>query len=358
MASQKQKTPHWVPGEALHYIEHVTFGRPIRAIARERGVHASTILRQVRKTEERREDVLIDMALERLHANTADGAEKAMHKDRDMNVIVETRPLPDDETLDSEALRILARLAETGACLAIARDMEKAVVVRDTEDGQQLRTAIVDRTVAEALALKDWIAATGNGRIARYRITTAGRMALRRLMEVAGEQGRGGASYKGHGGIGTGSMEDDTARRRRQRYAAAESPLLMLSRRRDKSGVPFLSTELVAAGERLREDYELAQMSGSAPNDWQEFVSGEGGSLPPAGFSEEAARGRVALALSELGPGLGDVVLRCCCYLEGLESIERSLGWSARSGKIVLRIALSRLKRHFDEQGPDLRMIG
>jgi hypothetical protein len=55
-------------------------------------------------------------------------------------------------------------------------------------------------------------------------------------------------------------------------------------------------------------------------------------------------------ALRDLGPGLGDVALRCCCYLEGLETAEKELGWSARSGKIVLRIALQRLRRHYEER--------
>jgi hypothetical protein len=44
------------------------------------------------------------------------------------------------------------------------------------------------------------------------------------------------------------------------------------------------------------------------------------------------------------------MVLRCGCYLEGLEVTEKRMGWSARSGKIVLRIALQRLKRHYEER--------
>ena len=77
------------------------------------------------------------------------------------------------------------------------------------------------------------------------------------------------------------------------------------------------------------------------------------------GDASSNARNRVALALSELGPGLSDVVLRCCCYLEGLETIEKKLSWSARSGKIVLRIALMRLKIHYDQTvGPGGPLIG
>jgi hypothetical protein len=67
----------------------------------------------------------------------------------------------------------------------------------------------------------------------------------------------------------------------------------------------------------------------------------------------------VAQALSDLGPGLSDVALRCCCFLEGLEMAEKRMGWSARSGKIVLRIALQRLKRYYGEtQGGAGPMIG
>ena len=76
------------------------------------------------------------------------------------------------------------------------------------------------------------------------------------------------------------------------------------------------------------------------------------------GYSPEAARARVAAALRDLGPGLGDVLLRCCCLLEGLENAEKQLGWSARSGKIVLRIALQRLKRYYQLFESSGQLIG
>jgi len=58
----------------------------------------------------------------------------------------------------------------------------------------------------------------------------------------------------------------------------------------------------------------------------------------------------VSEALDDLGPGLADVVLRVCCFLEGLESAEKRLGWSARSGKVVLKIGLQRLLRHYEDR--------
>ena len=94
---------------------------------------------------------------------------------------------------------------------------------------------------------------------------------------------------------------------------------------------------------------------------WERFLTGavdEGFGPGDAMGGSTAARDRVAGALRDLGPGLGDVALRCCCYLEGLERTEKRMGWSARSGKIVLRIALQRLKRHYEELGEAAGMIG
>lgn len=96
---------------------------------------------------------------------------------------------------------------------------------------------------------------------------------------------------------------------------------------------------------------------------WDKFLSANGREtyVPDSGIVDgpSNARQRIADAMEHLGPGLSDVVLRCCCYLEGLETAEKKLGWSARSGKIVLRIALIRLRRYYDETiGPGGPLIG
>ena len=353
--------PDWVPETALTYLDHVETGWSIRSLAREAGCHASTILRMVRRYEQRRDDPLVDLALRRLGdvkgRNQPESGETGGARNLNTKAALKDNNVPDDVELRRVALRILRRLNESGACLAIAADMEKAVVARDTPDGRTLKTAVVERPYAEAMALKDWISVTAEGRITRYRITSAGRMALKRMLaeEEAIRVGMGEAAdpfSEQHRDWAKRNVSTDKNKRRGIRYNAAESPLSALSRRKDRDGKPFLSPDLVAAGERLREDFELAQMGPRVTQNWERFLSGGARgdfSAGETGGSVEA-RNRVAAALKDLGPGLGDVVLRCCCFLEGMESVENRMGWSARSGKIVLRIALLRLKTHYDEE--------
>ncbi len=359
--------PAWVPEGAQRYLDHTESGRSIRDIARSVGCHASTILRQIRRIEMRRDDPLVDAALQSL-AETHFTSTDAHHGALGPVSQAETQS-PGDAEFDREVLRVLRRLCETGAVLAVAEDMDKAVVVRDNGESGTTRTAVVDCKIAQALALKDWISCDNPGRISRYRISTAGRASLSHLIAQSENQARSRSEF-GMAEAQTPFQPNETNRSgdhlaqrpRRARYSAAESPLIALSRRRDRDGKPFLDETLIAAGERLREDFELAQIGPEVTQNWERFLTGGGrGNFGPdtfAGQGSSAARDRVALALSELGPGLSDVALRCCCYLEGLELAEKRMGWSARSGKIVLRIALQRLKRHYDEQTERDRLIG
>lgn len=343
--------PGWVPDDVRAYLTHTLTGRSIRAMARDAGLEPSTISRRVRRVETLRDDALVDMALanlERSFQRSKAAARGAMEK---AQLTHANHPEPITETeFDDEAMRVLRRLCEQGAVLALAPNMDTAVVVREAGDGPALRTAMVHRNVAEAMALKAWIAPSGTGRVLRYRITPTGRAMLRESVARA-ESRRAretGTLDEGQGDRGTGTA----GARRGARYNLAESPLVTLARRRDRDNTPFLSDALVAAGERLREDFELAQTGPRVSQNWEGLLTGRvdpGGSCADRPAATDA-RGRVERALAALGPGLGDVALRCCCYLEGLEATERNMGWSARSGKIVLRIALQRLKMHYDAE--------
>ncbi|SLN13210.1 DUF6456 domain-containing protein [Roseisalinus antarcticus] len=354
--------PGWVPESVRHYLAHTESGLPIRALARRGEVHASTVLRQVRKLEARRDDPLVDGALRALSQIMPKAVDSSGEKNGD-NTAPDVAVLTDQDRIDQESIRILRRLCETGATLAVARDMDRAVVVRDGPDGEPARTAMVERGIAQILALQEWIASDAPAaRIARYRVTATGRTALRELVASV----ENAAARRGASGMAEAQADfhgrPDASGQRGPRFAIAESPLAGLARRRDRDGKAFLRKELVAAGERLREDFELAQMGPQMTQDWSRFVTAgaftsfrDGGGGP---LAVTDAKDRVAAALADLGPGLGDVVLRCCCYLDGMEETEQRMGWSARSGKIVLRIALERLRRHYDEQGTLAPKIG
>ncbi len=136
----------------------------------------------------------------------------------------------------------------------------------------------------------------------------------------------------------------------------ADSPIGWLARRRDADGKPFLTRDEVTAAERLRADFERSQMAPGVTQDWQRFLtSGVQGGMRVSAQERDvdggagAARERLSDALGALGPGLSDVALRVCCFLEGIEAIETSMHWSRRSGKVVLKIALSRLAAFYRE---------
>jgi hypothetical protein len=129
----------------------------------------------------------------------------------------------------------------------------------------------------------------------------------------------------------------------------AESPLAWLARRRGRDGRALIEPHQLAAGERLRADFTFAQMMPRTTSNWDSPVTNGGGG-GGAGYATDmmiAARQRVRHALDAAGPEFAGLLVDVCCFLKGLEDIERERLWPARSAKIVLQLALDRLARHY-----------
>lgn len=118
----------------------------------------------------------------------------------------------------------------------------------------------------------------------------------------------------------------------------AESPLAWLHAR------GHLHARLYDAGERLRADYERAALAPSITMRWDAVRVGGGADrgLSPT-ERQLAAKARFDGAMAAAGKGLADVLWRVACACESLPHAEQALEWPARSGKLVLRLALERV---------------
>lgn len=145
----------------------------------------------------------------------------------------------------------------------------------------------------------------------------------RELTSEGPRKGKGGGARKG---------------RRSVTVNLAESPLSWLHAR------GHIDDRLFDAGERLRGDYERAQLAPSITMRWDVVrikSTGEQGLTPSE--RQLAARDRFDGALREAGKGLEDILWRVVCAGETLPVAEKALQWPARSGKLVLRLALDRV---------------
>lgn len=127
-------------------------------------------------------------------------------------------------------------------------------------------------------------------------------------------------------------------RRRTVTINVAESPLSWLHAR------GHIDDRLFDAGERLRMDYERAQLGANVTMRWDPVrIRSTGDAGLSASERQIAAKERFHAALDQAGKGLKDVLWRVVCACESLPDAEKSLGWPARSGKLVLKLALDRV---------------
>ncbi|WP_174801706.1 DUF6456 domain-containing protein [Martelella limonii] len=127
------------------------------------------------------------------------------------------------------------------------------------------------------------------------------------------------------------------------------SPLETLARLKTRDGAPFLPLEAVIAGERLLSDFNHAmlqpRLTASLSPRLETRTRGQAASCPSDSAID--ARRRVASAMKAIGPELADIALDFCCFMKGLEQIERERQWPVRSAKLMVRAALAALARHY-----------
>ena len=366
--------PGWLPEPVRVYLAHVEGGQSIRALARAEGRHASTVLRQVRRTEALRDAPLADAALTRIGALWRRRAGARPTSPEPQEKLPMTAPVFDETLLKAETLRVLKTLSAPETELVVAEKLTDAVLVLNPKGGRPTNLGSVRREVAETLTLRGLIAGSQGQALARYRITAAGRAEAMRLI-AEGESRRASATGKAEDAdspeteealfgrppgarraAGSGASADHRSAAARGRSAGAESPLLVLARRKAPDGGPFLTSQDVAAGLRFRTTFEIARMDQSLTRDWERLVCGRITGTGPAAVDGTPTRRLEATrdletAIRRLGPELAEVAILAVCNELGMESIEEKLGFSARAGKNILKIALQMLARHYDGAG-------
>lgn len=127
-----------------------------------------------------------------------------------------------------------------------------------------------------------------------------------------------------------------------------ESPLSRLAQRKDKSGKTLIIQTQFQAGERLRADLTIAAMLPRTSANWNALGGGQGGAgqMHPTDMMLAASQ-RAQNALTAVGTEFSGVLMDVCGFLKGLEQIEAERSWPARSGKLILSMALNALAKHY-----------
>jgi Domain of unknown function (DUF6456) len=144
---------------------------------------------------------------------------------------------------------------------------------------------------------------------------------------------------------GVASARGGGVRARSVTVNMAESPLGWLVAR------GLITQRQYDAGERLREEWERAQLAPRVTMAWDAAPVSRGrdaaANQPDLAGAQIDAKRRFEDALAAAGPGLADILWRVVCAGEGMRDAETALGWPARAGKLVLTLALDRVADYY-----------
>jgi hypothetical protein len=124
-----------------------------------------------------------------------------------------------------------------------------------------------------------------------------------------------------------------------------ESPLGWLKAR------ALITDRQFDAGEQLRTDYERAALGPRVTMCWDAPPTSRtprgAADVPGAADRHIAAKARFDAAIAATGQGLADILWRVVCAGESVPVAEKALNWPARSGRLVLGLALDRLADYY-----------
>ncbi|EIM25517.1 DUF6456 domain-containing protein [Microvirga lotononidis] len=248
------------------------------------------------------------------------------------------------DSMSKEARRLLTSLGQPETSASIDPTDPASVLVHRRRSGISVGAGRFALAVAEALVRQDlgqW-EQTAQGR-ETFRLTKAGEAFVRRVSAPEADM----AFFHQHRETEVANVETD-AGTARVRVDAEESPLDWLRRRKGRDGEPMIDEASYQAGERLRTDIMLAGLLPGVTARW-DGMPRSGGPASPGEATERmvAARQRLRSAFDAIGGDFSDLLLDLCGFLKGLEQIERERQWPARSAKIVVRLALTRLAEHY-----------
>jgi hypothetical protein len=246
---------------------------------------------------------------------------------------------------------MLSALARQGAVLEFGQEGASAAIVALGGAGKAAGRRAFGSEVFEAAAARGWIEATSDGR--GWKIARAGATVVR-AARASGAAARAAASAPDAKRLTDRSGDRGVAVTRE-----AGGSLAWLHSRRDKDGQPMISAEQLAAGERLAGDLWRARMTPRVTSVWTGVPGDAGGrrGAPGAGIDIAdaviAAKARVERALKAVGPEFAGPLIDVCGHMLGLDDIERLNNLPMRSGKMLLRTALTRLARHYGLLPPE-----
>lgn len=229
-------------------------------------------------------------------------------------------------------------MAEADRIAALLQRLEAGGVLRRLADGAYAITGLrgkrarVVAGLVTAVITRGLVRVSGDGLV----LSEAGRAWL----------ADGARQREQHQVLTTTRITDERGREGYVVVNCAESPLSLLSR------LGLISAPDYEAGEKLRRDYEIGQLTQRLGVDYSTPIHNRT-HRPDMGETALAARQRFNAAMKAVGPGLSDLLFDVCCYLKGLEDSEKARRWPRGSAKVVLRLGLARLAAHYGFGAPE-----